>query len=235
MSQPGHRSRDYATFVKKFEESKAHTTDDCLTPPELYDAVLSWCMERYRIPETARIVRPFYPGGDYEALAYEPGDVVIDNPPFSIMSRIVRFYEEKGVPFVLFCQGQTAASATRLRPGLTIVLTGASPVYANGATVMLALVTNLSPETRVELAATLARRIRALYPYPKEIKSHKFPPGITNSARLGTMAKFLDYRVREADYIDRVDGYHPFGGGICMDPEELERLADMAREKGARI
>lgn len=40
------------------------------------------------------IVRPFWPGGDYEDFDYPTGCVVIDNPPFSILSKIVRFYED---------------------------------------------------------------------------------------------------------------------------------------------
>ena len=37
-------------------------------------------------------VRPFYPGGDYENFVYGENCVVVDNPPFSIISKIIRFY-----------------------------------------------------------------------------------------------------------------------------------------------
>ena len=37
---------DYTAFLKKFEHKK--TTDDCYTPPAVYNAVLDWVNEHYR-------------------------------------------------------------------------------------------------------------------------------------------------------------------------------------------
>ena len=45
---------------------------------------------------------PFYPGGDYEREEYPQGCTVVDNPPFSILSKIVKHYQERGVGFFLF-------------------------------------------------------------------------------------------------------------------------------------
>lgn len=80
---------DYEGFVEKFKPKK--TTDDCYTPDSVYDAILGWVRENADI-EGREIVRPFYPGGDYEHYDYPDGCVVIDNSPFSIISRIARFY-----------------------------------------------------------------------------------------------------------------------------------------------
>ena len=90
---------DYDEFVGKFEPKK--TTDDCYTPPEVYDAVLGYCVDRFGI-DPDKAVRPFYPGGDYEAFEYQDGCCVVDNPPFSILSEIVDFYVSRSVPFFLF-------------------------------------------------------------------------------------------------------------------------------------
>ena len=89
---PASRSRrevfkDYDGFVEKFEPKK--TTDDCYTPPAVYDAVLGWLRENVDI-ENRVIVRPFYPGGDFERFEYPDGCVVVDNPPFSIITKICR-------------------------------------------------------------------------------------------------------------------------------------------------
>ena len=76
---------DYDGFVEKFKPKK--TTDDCYTPPAVYDAVLQYVREKYNIDDDVPIVRPFYPGGDYENYDYPEGCVVVDNPPFSIFAK----------------------------------------------------------------------------------------------------------------------------------------------------
>lgn len=54
---------EYDAFVEKFKPKK--TTDDCYTPPLVYEVVKDWACETYGIdPDT--ILRPFYPGGDYD-------------------------------------------------------------------------------------------------------------------------------------------------------------------------
>ena len=67
----------YSEFVEKFKPKL--TTDDCYTPPLVYEAVKDWACEEYGISPDS-IVRPFYPGGDYEHFHYPDGCVVLDNP-----------------------------------------------------------------------------------------------------------------------------------------------------------
>lgn len=56
---------DYDGFCEKFKPKK--TTDDCYTPPAVYDAVLDY-VDRNVAPIGGReVVRPFWPGGDYES------------------------------------------------------------------------------------------------------------------------------------------------------------------------
>lgn len=90
---------DYGEFTDKFKPRL--TTDDCYTPVEVYEAVLGWLREKVDI-EGCNIVRPFWPGGDYEAYDYKEDDVVVDNPPFSILAGILRFYRDRGIRFFLF-------------------------------------------------------------------------------------------------------------------------------------
>lgn len=58
---------DYGAFVEKFKPKK--TTDDCYTPPQVYEAVRDWACGEYGI-DPGKVVRPFYPGGDYERFDY---------------------------------------------------------------------------------------------------------------------------------------------------------------------
>jgi hypothetical protein len=89
----------YEEFTEKFKPKK--TTDDCYTPPSIYAVIRDWACKEYGI-DPAKIVRPFYPGGDYEHYDYPEGAVVLDNPPFSILSKICTFYLDRGIPFFLF-------------------------------------------------------------------------------------------------------------------------------------
>ena len=61
-SKQKHLFEDYDGFVEKFKPKK--TTDDCYTPPDVYDCVIGWACERFGI-DPGSIVRPFWPGGDY--------------------------------------------------------------------------------------------------------------------------------------------------------------------------
>lgn len=79
----------YRAFVEKFKPKK--TTDDCLTPPEVYDVILGWVVERYGI-DPAKVVRPFWPGADYTKRDYHEGCVMVNNPPFSILAQICDEY-----------------------------------------------------------------------------------------------------------------------------------------------
>ena len=79
-------SSEYREFVEKFKPKK--TTDDCYTPPEIYDVVLDYVVDRYGVARE-KVMRPFWPNGDYEREQYPTGCVVVDNPPFSLLSKIV--------------------------------------------------------------------------------------------------------------------------------------------------
>ena len=95
------KNETYDMFVDKFKPKL--TTDDCYTPEPVYNVVRDYVCRRFGVnPET--IVRPFYPGGDYEEFDYKPDSFVLDNPPFSILVQILKFYTERHIRFFLFKQ-----------------------------------------------------------------------------------------------------------------------------------
>lgn len=63
--------------------------------------------------EGKEILRPFYPGGDYEHAEYPEDGVVIDNPPFSMFTKICKFYSERRIPFFIFGPGLTIFSCLK--------------------------------------------------------------------------------------------------------------------------
>ena len=133
------RGETYEEFTAKFEPKR--TTDDCYTPPEVYDCVLRWAHREYGF-DLAKVARPFYPGGDYEREEYPQGCTVVDNPPFSILSKIVKHYQERGVGFFLFAPTLTCMGIRNCCK----VVTGVGVTYANGASVNTSFVTNLDPD-----------------------------------------------------------------------------------------
>lgn len=172
---------DYEGFIQKFQTRKK-TTDDCYTPPAIYEAVLSFVREDVGIPSHLEIARPFYPGGDYESYDYT-GKVVIDNPPFSILAEIVKFYQERGIPFFLFAPRLTCLSgvAGRMKNYTAVFLAASNSAltYENGAKVSTAFVTNMLGDLKVWVSESLREKIQAAttsngsglpkYSYPDEV------------------------------------------------------------------
>ena len=133
----------YEEFVDKFKPKK--TTDDCYTPPEVYEAVRQWVGDKVMpLAEGVEIVRPFRPGGDYQAEAYPEGCLVLDNPPFSILASIVDWYILHGIRFFLFAPQLTLFYYCS-REEVTGIVCNARVTYANGAKVSTSFITNCYP------------------------------------------------------------------------------------------
>lgn len=130
---------DYESFLAKFKENPK-TTDECWTPKDVYEAVVKYVGEVYPL-EGKQILRPFYPGGDYEHAEYPADGVVIDNPPFSIFTKICRFYMGHNIPFFLFGPALTIFSCCK--HGATAVVVGGHVEFSNGAKVPCNFASNL--------------------------------------------------------------------------------------------
>ena len=203
-------------FVEKF---KGKDTDECYTPPAVYEAVLNWCRKEYDIPDDAPIVRPFRPGGNYQAEMYPQGCYVIDNPPFSILTKIVDFYNKAGIHYFLFGNGLTILN---LADYCNIVVACARITYANGASVNTSFVTDLGdwwvqtrPDLRIAVKEAMGKdpgRAKPAYEYDR----HILP-----SAHLSVMAtNNVDLRLTKQDaaFVRTVgnEKNHPFGGALLL-------------------
>lgn len=179
---------DYGEFTEKFKAKL--TTDDCYTPVEVYEAVLGWLREKVDL-SGANIVRPFWPGGDYEAYDYKEDDVVVDNPPFSILAKILRFYHARGIRFFLFGPQQTLFSSSS--SFATYIPCACTVEYANGAKVSTGFISNLFGDVLAMSAPDLRRRVKeaqekargeASAPMPK----YEYPPEVLTSSMLGYLS-----------------------------------------------
>lgn len=222
---------DYDAFVDKFKPKR--TTDDCYTPPAVYEAVKGWAIKEFNIAPDRPIVRPFYPGGDFEHYDYPQGCVVIDNPPFSILAKIKRFYLEHGIQFFLFAPSLTLMSS-RVEE-LTHILTNSDITYENGAKVGTAFVTNLPSPYVLMTAPDLAQLIKeADNQRPKaKFPVFDFPPNLITSARLNKIAQFVCFRVRrtEARFVRTIgkDRKLLYGGGLLISSAQAAKAAKAAK------
>ena len=229
----------YEEFVEKFKPKK--TTDDCYTPPAIYEAVKGWAVKEYGI-DPEKIVRPFYPGGDYEHFEYPEGCVVLDNPPFSILSKILRFYDEHKIAYFLFAPTLTLPKAAK---GCALAV-GAAVEYENGAKVNTSFCTNLEgdilrsvPDLRELLDAT-GERMRA--EKRKEIPKYDYPVHVITAARAAYYAKHgVQFRVRREDGVrisamdaQREKGKAVFGGGYLLSERAAAERAAAERAAAER-
>ena len=227
------KSKTYEEFVEKFKPKK--TADDCYTPPAVYEAVKDWAVKEYGL-EGKEIVRPFYPGGDYESYDYPAGCVVIDNPPFSILSKICKWYIEKNIKFFLFAPRLTLFSNNL---DVTYIIDGApSIVYENGARVNTAFITNLDT-CRIRSANGLKQAITKAQEEskPKGLTSYEYPDNIITSSSLEALAKQdieFKFEKDEVHFIRTLDMQRSFkksiyGAGFLISDKKVTELKGAKR------
>ncbi len=237
LSTAGRESGEgYDEFTKKFEPKL--TTDDCYTPDEVFEAVRDWACAEYGIdPDSC--VRPFYPGGDYELYDYPDGCTVLDNPPFSILGKIIDFYEERGIQYFLFGPGLSLFSGNRpcnyLVPGTTIT-------YENGAKVNTGFVTSYG-DWKIDTAPGLAQAIADVSDQESSAQNkYEYPVEVVTSALIMKIAKRgISFRVRddECAFVRNLDaqkenGRELYGGGFLISHEAAAEREAAERDAAER-
>ena len=226
-----HQEKQYQAFVDKFKGAK--TTDDCYTPPEIYDAIAEWVAAEYPQFERARFLRPFRPGGDYQAEEYPDGCAVVDNPPFSILAQIVDWYLARNIPFFLFGPTLTLLGLMKRpeRKGkICIVMIGAQIIYENGAVVQTSFVTNMdSYAVRIEagLRATIEEiSVKLRRQTVKELPKYTYPMEVLTGKDYSLAKYGQTLRIRHEDCVavDTLDAQRAtkksiFGGGLLLSEE----------------
>ena len=216
---------EYQAFVDKFKPKK--TTDDCYTPEPVYEAVSEWVAKEYGV-ERSRFVRPFYPGGDYQAFTYAPDAVVVDNPPFSILSEILTWYAEHGIKFFLFAPTLTLFSSSS--SSSSALPCGVQIAYKNGANVSTSFLTNLEPENiRVRLCPDLYEAVqdandKLLASRKKSLPRYVYPDEVltaASAARLCRYGQAMTLTVQETEFIRALDAQKEndvtiFGSGYLL-------------------
>lgn len=226
----GKSNEAYDEFLDKFEQPL--TTDDCYTPEKVYNAVRKWAVDRYELGD-AQVVRPFYPGGDYENEKYPAGCVVIDNPPFSILSKIVKFYTQKKIRFFLFAPALTLFSTAA--GSMNYIPVGVGVTYENGAEVATSFITNMGPY-KIDTAPDLYRIVleadqESYGKSSNELPNYQYPDEVLTPATIVKWAKKganIQIKPEEAYFVRKLDsmaGKAIFGGGFLIGKAAVERAA----------
>ena len=238
----GWEDDEYKAFVEKFKKKK--TTDDCYTPPNIYDAIADWVAREYGL-RRADFVRPFFPGGDYQRFDYPPGAVVVDNPPFSILAEIVAWYVGRGMRFFLFAPTLTLFSSSSSCAALPC---GVKITYENKAEVNTSFLTNLEPQdvqvrTVPELYQIVKRENdRNLKNETKELPKYIYPDEVLTAAAAYRLCKYgvaLTVRRGECLRIPAMDaqrkaGKSIFGSGYLLSTRAAAERAAAERAAAER-
>jgi hypothetical protein len=236
-------SDEYKAFLDKFKPKK--TTDDCYTPPEIYEVILDYVIGRYGIDRNG-VLRPFKPNGDYEREEYPDGCTVVDNPPFSILSRIIDFYQLNGVPFFLFAPTLTCLSSRKHLMSLNHIVCHSSITYENGAVVNTSFITNLETDgTVLESCPDLADAINAKDDELQKagkvaLPKYEYPDNVITAAKVNWFcAHHTPYRVNRRDCapiakLDAMNGKVIFGGGLLLSERAAAERAAAERAAAER-
>ena len=227
---------EYQEFIHKFDAKK--TTDDCYTPPIVYDAVADYVAERYGVKKSD-FVRPFVPGGDYQNYKYKPTDVVVDNPPFSILSEIVRFYHEKNIKFFLFAPHLTLFSVTA--SACAFIVCGVGITYENGAVVNTSFITNME-DCAFRSAPKLYRAVtdannENLKQSRKELPKYSYPKNVMTSTMMTGFSRYgIDFEVGKSQcaFIRSLDSQKESGKGLFGSGFLISNAKKAEREKAER-
>ena len=235
---------EYDAFVEKFKPKK--TTDDCYTPPLVYEAIKDWACNEYGI-DPSTIVQPFYPGGDYEHYDYPDGCTVLDNPPFSILSKICAFYLDRGIRFFLFAPSLTAFAGRNVCMRMTHIVPGSDITYENGAVVRTAFVTNLNGDVVARTAPDLKDAIAAamkkvLSESKRSLPKYSYPDYVLTAAMLQRYSHYgIDFAVRKRDCINisKLDAQQEkkkaiFGGGLLLSERAAAKKSAAERAAAER-
>lgn len=226
-----HLFSDYDAFLDKFETKK--TTDDCYTPKKVFDIVIDYVNNVYPL-NGKKIIRPFFPGGDYESIDYTDDCVVIDNPPFSIISKICRYYIENNVKFFLFCPHLTAFSADI---DCTHIVVYADITYENGAIVKTSFVSNLFGDAKIIGDAELSKKFKEIALLNKaNLPKYVYPENIITVSKIaycvekGISIRIDKNQVRHYRVLDsqKKHGKAIFGSGFIVSDKAVAAVAAAA-------
>lgn len=227
---------DYDGFVEKFRGKK--TTDDCYTPCEIYEVVKEFAINEYNLQDY-EIIRPFYPDKEYRNLNYLQNQVVIDNPPFSILAKIIDFYLERNIKFFLFAPRLTCFDLGK-RKGLSFIIVGQVITYENGAEIPTCFITNMD-KYKIRTSVKLDNKLREIQKQKaKTLPKYEYPH---NLLTVSSLCKFMkrtkeDICIKDSEvhFVRRLDAQKEykktiFGAGFLLSDKKALHINTVATKE----
>lgn len=203
-------------------------SDEHYTPPRVYAAVKAWARP---LIEGRPIVRPFWKGADYASAVYPERCVVVDNPPFSRLTEILRFYQERRIDFLLFAPASPSYMRLAVKGEIGMIIPGVHHIrYADGFDLVSVFVTSLAHG--VFLSPALGR---AIDQYVDEAGAK--PLSIRSLVVLASHGAAGSIDLDGVEYVEgeRLKPAKPWramlGGSGCEDPEGEDHSGDDAAQQ----
>lgn len=203
--------KDYESFLAKFQYQEK-TTDDTYTPKDVYEAVVEYVGTVVDLSDKV-ILRPFYPGGDFENAEYPENGIVIDNPPFSIFTKICAWYTAREIPFFLFGPALTIFSVCDF---CTAVIISHSITFENKIASNCNFASNLYGDTIVTTAPYLNDLLEQCPSQGEKVNlpSYEYPAELLSVSDLQSIARggILFSVKRDESMVVRSIDNHPKSG-----------------------
>ena len=168
----------------------------------------------------------------------------MDNPPFSILTKICEFYLEKGIPFFLFAPSLTCFSGKNIWSKTNHIICDCNIEYDNGAVVKTSFITsyeaNIAAQTAPELTQLVNEKVKEIRQRKtKQLPKYEYPENIITAATMQTLAgrgvtfKIYQNECRHIRGLDaqKKDKKSIFGSGLLLSEKAAAEKA--ATEKAA--
>ena len=153
----------------------------------------------------------------------------MDNPPFSILTKICEFYLEKGIPFFLFAPSLTCFSGKNIWSKTNHIICDCNIEYDNGAVVKTSFITsyeaNIAAQTAPELTQLVNEKVKEIrQKKTKQLPKYEYPENIITAATMQTLAgrgvtfKIYQNECRHIRGLDaqKKDKKSIFGSGLLL-------------------
>lgn len=172
---------------------------------------------------------------------------MLDNPPFSILTKICKFYLDRKIRFFLFAPSLTAFSGRDIVLRMNHIICDADITYENGAIVRTAFVTSYGADVVAQTEPRLGRAIADAMKIinaerKKELPKYSYPDYVLTAAMLQRYSKYgVEMKVHRGECLaisaldeQRKKGKTIYGGGLLISERSAAERAAAERAAAER-
>lgn len=200
--------------------------DEYYTYDNVYNAIKNWCINKYHL-QGYKIIRPFYQSNDYKNFDYSGKVIVIDNPPFSCLGEIIRYYKQNKIHYFLFAPHLSLFSGSHKG----YIATNNEILYKNGRKIRTSFVTDLikstlrtEPELREIIEKENSKNI--------QVKETALPYDYISASLLSPLVCSHKIESFSNEYLHHssTSKYKFFGSAYKLEPEVAKQIRELRGE-----